>query len=353
MSLTYGFYNSINSDRKYNADQLSAIFDGLIRDGIFMSITDNLIVTASSGMQINVGRGRAWFNHTWTNNDAILPLTVVQSEIILNRIDTVVLEVDKTESVRANSIKIIKGTPSSTPVAPTLVKTEFVNQYPLCDIYVGKGVTELTQANITNRVGTSDCPFVTGILETINIDALIAQWGSEFDNWFNTWTTDSSAKFNTWFDTIKGKLSSDVAGSLQLQIDELKASPIKQQDTEPLDATPGTLWLDTSDTGYQNTELENLKSEIDQHVADNAKHVTSEIGKFKSGSSTFTNRGTSQDFVDSFCSINSLVTIIITSPTNPQGIWTVDGSDGGFTITSDASELTDISFDYYIQKAVG
>lgn len=270
MSLTYGFYNSINSDRKYNAEQLSAIFDGLIKDGIFMSITDNFIVKASSGMQIHIGRGRAWFNHTWTNNDAILPLTVDQSEIILNRIDTVVLEVNKTESARNNSIKIIKGVPSSNPVVPTLIKTEFVNQYPLCDIYVGKGVTEIIQAKITNRIGTTDCPFVTGILETIHIDDLIAQWGSEFDNWFDNWTSTSDTKFNTWFDTIKGKLSADVAGSLQLQIDELKASPIKQQDTEPVDAPTGTLWLDTSDTGYQKTELEVIKSELESHKVETA-----------------------------------------------------------------------------------
>ena len=38
MTVSYGFYNSLNGDRKYNARHMSMIFDGIIRDGVFMSI---------------------------------------------------------------------------------------------------------------------------------------------------------------------------------------------------------------------------------------------------------------------------------------------------------------------------
>ena len=40
MSVTYGFYNSIKGDRKYNALEMSSIFDGIIVDGVYMSIGD-------------------------------------------------------------------------------------------------------------------------------------------------------------------------------------------------------------------------------------------------------------------------------------------------------------------------
>lgn len=122
MAVTYGFYNSSNGDRKYNAIQMSSIFDGLIKDGIFMSIgTSMMVVATGEGMMLNVGIGRAWFDHTWTLNDAPLPLTPDQSEILMNRIDMVVLDVDQREAVRANDIIIVKGTPSSNPVAPSLI----------------------------------------------------------------------------------------------------------------------------------------------------------------------------------------------------------------------------------------
>ena len=113
MSVTYGFYNSINGDRKYNALEMSSIFDGIIVDGVYMSIGDALNVKSSGGMGITVGTGRAWFNHTWTLNDSVMPLTIESSDVLLNRIDAVVLEVNNDSDVRKNTIKIVKGSPAS------------------------------------------------------------------------------------------------------------------------------------------------------------------------------------------------------------------------------------------------
>lgn len=179
MSLTYGFYNSLNHDRKYDSLQLSRIFDGIINDGVYESIGDALMVKASNAMSVSVGLGRAWFNHTWTLNDALYLVTITEAELALNRYDAVVLEVDS--GTRTNSIKVVKGTPAISPVKPTLITSDTVNQHPLAYIYVEAKATEITQANIQNAVGTSECPFVTGIMSTISVDNLIQQWSAEFD----------------------------------------------------------------------------------------------------------------------------------------------------------------------------
>ena len=206
MSVTYGFYNSKNKDRRYDAIQMSSIFDGIIRDGILQHVGTAMMVNASTGMMVNVGIGRAWFNHTWTLNDALLPLTVPQSEVILNRIDAVVLEVDSRESVRANAIKIIKGTPATNPVKPTMISTNDRWQYPLAYIRVNSGVTSIRQADITNAVGTSECPFVTAPLEMMSIDALVVQWKDQWDAFYEKETSDMEAtnafwkeQWTTWF----------------------------------------------------------------------------------------------------------------------------------------------------------
>lgn len=261
MSVSCGFHNSLNGDRKYNTVQISNLFDGIINDGIFMSIGTSMMVVANSGMSVNVGVGRAWFDHTWTHNDAVLAKTLSDSDLLLNRIDAVVLEVNATEAVRFNDIKIVNGTPSSVPVNPTLTNETAIHQYPLAYVYVRAGVTEITQANITNMVGTASCPFVTGVLETINIDSLIAQWETQWSEWLTdtqndtaTWTADQRASFLawvdqqrtdfvawvtvlqndmtafqnasetdfiTWFNNVKGQLSTDVAGNLQNQINAI------------------------------------------------------------------------------------------------------------------------------------
>ena len=256
MSVSSGFFNSLNGDRKYNAAQMSAIFDGLIIDGVFASIGTAFAVKAAGGLTVNVGVGKAWFDHTWTVNDSILPMTAPEAEVLLDRIDAVVLEVNETESVRENTIKFVKGNPSSAPSRPTLTNEGNVHQYPLCYIYRKYGTAVINQADITPMVGTESTPFVTGILQTISLDELLGKWQDELDRftdarsqevddwiaqeesdftaWFNKmkadlqqeqtvldqWIASEQADFLAWYNQMKDQLSGDVAGNLQLEIDK-------------------------------------------------------------------------------------------------------------------------------------
>lgn len=256
MSVSSGFFNSLNGDRKYNAAQMSAIFDGLIIDGVFASIGTAFAVKAAGGLTVNVGIGKAWFDHTWTVNDSILPMTAPEAEVLLDRIDAVVLEVNGMESVRENTIKFVKGNPSSAPSRPTLTNEGNVHQYPLCYIYRKYGTAVINQADITPMVGTESTPFVTGILQTISLDELLGKWQDELDRftdarsqevddwiaqeesdfttWFDKmkadlqqeqtvldqWIASEQADFLSWYDQMKDQLSGDVAGNLQLEIDK-------------------------------------------------------------------------------------------------------------------------------------
>lgn len=206
MAVTYGFYNSVGGDRKYDAVQMSKLFDGILNDGVYPSVGTALTVEASEGMNINVGPGRAWFNRTWTDNDAVLPLTVETAEVALKRIDAVVIEVNTDPMVRANTIKVIKGLPSSTPVKPEMVKSETTNQYALAYITLNAGAASITQSDIEIVVGSDETPFVSGILETISIEGITALLTYEWDQ---------------WFENIKEQLDGDVAGNLQNQINNL------------------------------------------------------------------------------------------------------------------------------------
>jgi hypothetical protein len=238
MSVSSGFFNSLNGDRKYNAAQMSAIFDGLIIDGVFASIGTAFAVKAAGGLTVNIGVGKAWFDHTWTVNDSILPMTAPEAEVLLDRIDAVVLEVNGTESVRENTIKFVKGNPSSAPSRPTLTNEGNVHQYPLCYIYRKYGTAVINQADITPMVGTESTPFVTGILQTISLDELLGKWqdeldrftdarSQEVDDWiaqeesdFTAWIASEQADFLAWYNQMKDQLSGDVAGNLQLEIDK-------------------------------------------------------------------------------------------------------------------------------------
>lgn len=246
MSVTSGFFNSINHDRRYDAIQLSSIFDGIITDGVFATVGDAFLVTPTNGSTVSVGTGRAWFNHVWLYNDAPLLLTLDEPEVLLNRCDAIVIEINHTESVRAGTIKIVKGTPvTGAPPEPTLTNNEYVHQYPIATITRNAGSSEIGLLDVTNYVGSDIAPFVTGILKTVSIEALFAKWQAEWDKWYEYHTSNNSQdwsewfedttkafdhqvmdyknEFETWFESVKGVLEEDAATSLAAKIVELQS----------------------------------------------------------------------------------------------------------------------------------
>lgn len=228
MAFTCGFFNSQNGDRKYNAEQMASIFDGLIKDGVYDTVGEIFAVTPGTGMQVLVGSGRAWFDHTWNNNDASYPLAITAADVSLPRYDAVVLETNHSDTVRTNRLRVVTGTPASNPVKPTMTSSANVKQHPLAYIKVTAGATAITQSMIQVVVGTSECPFVTGIIETAQIDALFQQWNGEFDE---------------WFENLKAQLSDNVVANLQAQIDKkvAKADVATKADIEA--GTSTTKWV--------------------------------------------------------------------------------------------------------------
>lgn len=228
MSLTSGFFDSLNGDRKYNTLQLSSIFDGIISDGVYATYGNHFLVSPVSGMQIKVGSGRAWLDHTWTLNTTDYPLTVEDAEVVLKRIDTVIIEVDRRDSGRINRLRILKGTPASSPSAPTLTNTDTLKQYPLANILVKPNVTEITTADITNRIGTSALPWVTGIIDHVTADELVTQWRSEFDTLLDTLQTMiSQIGQQTIMDNSVGASAIIKTGSNAVTAATVKAIPDK------------------------------------------------------------------------------------------------------------------------------
>ena len=179
MSLTYGFYNSLNHDRKYDARQISMLFDGLITDGVYRSIGSAFAVSVNSGMILNVAEGRAWFDHTWTLNDTIMTVTLPEAHSVYTKIVAVIIRVDKAN--RVNSIVCKEGTAGSEPKKPTMDKTANLSEYPLAYVTIDPGVTEISPGKIEQVIGSSECPFVTGVIQGVSIDTLIHNWKDEFD----------------------------------------------------------------------------------------------------------------------------------------------------------------------------
>jgi len=161
MTVTSGFFDSLSSDRLYSAAQMGSIFNGIITNGIYSEYLNAFGPVANDTMFVTIGSGRAWFDETWTYNDADVDIEIATAEPALDRIDTIVLEVNRSVSIRANTLKVIEGTPAGSPVPPTLVDTAEIVQYPLVDVYVAAAVTEIYTGDLTDRRGSVDTPWVS------------------------------------------------------------------------------------------------------------------------------------------------------------------------------------------------
>jgi hypothetical protein len=163
VTLQFGFYNSSNGDRIYDAEDISELFDSIIGDGIVRGFGSEFKVTALGGTSLSIGTGRSWFRSTWTWNDNDMPYTAEAADAANTRIDAIILEVDKSAASRTNSIRTIKGVAASSAVRPTLEQTDTKGQYPIAWITRRAGVATVLQSDISPAVGI-DTPYASAKL---------------------------------------------------------------------------------------------------------------------------------------------------------------------------------------------
>lgn len=187
MAIQSYFFNAVLNegvyDRTYNADDLTSYLDLLVGNGVFPNPSTMLQVRASSGMNVIVGAGAGWINGYKIINTADLTLTLDASDVVLNRIDAVVFYADFNQ--RQMGIGIKKGTSATSPVAPTLQRDDSKYEMCLAQIAVGKQVSAITSAMITDTRGNSNlCGYVQGLIQQADTTTLFESWQSGFEDWF-------------------------------------------------------------------------------------------------------------------------------------------------------------------------
>ena len=229
--LTYGFFNSLNGDRTYNADQISSMFEGLLSDGVFNNVGSALEVKAGNGLSVTVGTGRAWLEDRWVRNDAIVGVQLSSASVTLSRYTAIVLRKNITD--RTVSLETIDGEAAETPEKPDIVREGDIYDICLAYVLVGPNATSISQSNITDtRADNTVCGWVTGIIEQVDTSTLFAQWETayneaisdmadfeagledEMEEWqsgFQTdmegWEQQMKASFDAWLDTLTQELN--------------------------------------------------------------------------------------------------------------------------------------------------
>ncbi|MCR0333846.1 hypothetical protein MKA37_22175 [[Clostridium] innocuum] len=202
MSIKYGFFNSVNGDRLYDANDFNYGLRKLISNGVFATPSDNLQVIAGSGMSVVIKKGEARLDWKWFISDADEIISITASDVSLNRIDRVVIRLDFT--ARTIDFMIKKGASATNPVAPAIERTSAVFEIGLALVSVPKQTTAITQSLITDtRLDAGVCGVVTGLVDQVDTTTLFTQYQTAFyeDR------TSNNAAFSIWFAGIKEQMS--------------------------------------------------------------------------------------------------------------------------------------------------
>lgn len=176
--IEYGFFDSVNGDRKYNADSFNEFFNGILSDtGVYKKSGGGLKVVPSEDLAINISTGKARINQHYVNIKSTETLTLPTADVANGRYDAVILRYDETE--RKITLGTLTGTPSSNPSYPTISRNENTFDICLAYVYVAAGATSISESSIIDkRDDIGVCGYVSLQIDAIN--AGIRQYRNTF-----------------------------------------------------------------------------------------------------------------------------------------------------------------------------
>ena len=226
----FSFFNDINDDRIYYAEDFARHLKKYFSNGIF---NNELQVISNNDMTVTIQSGDANIEgYRYTNTDNLVKnIDVADGQ--LSRIDNVVIRLDLTN--RLISAQIVIGSFDENPIAPPLERSTTIYDIKLAEIKINAGATAIGQEDIKDtRFDTNLCGNVISTVQTPDTTDLFIQY---------------DVAFNDWFESVKDTLSEDAAGNLLTKINEL---------TNKLNENTDNEWevIEIDDADLENWEME-------------------------------------------------------------------------------------------------
>lgn len=204
MAQKYGFFNSVNNDRVYDASDVAGFLKKFFTNGVF---NNSLGVSANDNMTVSVAVGNANINGYSYENTETLVFDINESDSELGRIDSVICRLDLTN--RQITTMILEGSYSSDPSQPSITRTGTIYDLRLANISVPAGTTRITTEMITDTRFGVDCGNVTQAVLELDTSEIFAQYTKYFNDWFNE---------------LQDELNSNQAGHLQNELNNIRTA---------------------------------------------------------------------------------------------------------------------------------
>lgn len=188
-------------DRDYDSQSFREYFGQFISNGVFGSPTNQLKIIPGTGLSVIVSPGWAMINGAYYHNDSEKIIQIPANAQSGTRIDSIKLRYSE-----ADRTILALGFTNDTSV----IRGGSIYELKLAEVSVLPGAVSILAANIYDtRLDESVCGLVTGVLSVETTADLFAQY---------------QAQFESWFDTVKGQVTGDLAIRLQLEFEELNGN---------------------------------------------------------------------------------------------------------------------------------
>lgn len=211
--MKYGFFNSVNGDRVYDADDMSRPYHRIVNDGIFgvanssevAGVTDfrvgKLVVGDDTDYRISVNTGEGIIDGKWFALEEAVIITVEPNSALANRVDGIFIRCDKSTTGREITIEYREG--SVEPQSGGDV-TEFrlatVSVRPMTST-TGSLFTFTDYRGYSATGSVKGTPIVTGVLQQLDFSEFVENYKTTFNevlNSFNEWFTSTKSSYTTW-----------------------------------------------------------------------------------------------------------------------------------------------------------
>lgn len=210
--ITSGFYDSVDGDRKYFADQMNMPYKRIVSEGIFgtdntsQKGTDfNPVITNSTDRTFTISSGMGILNGRWFEMVTTQLFTADVNNTLSDRKDSIIIAVDTATSGREATIEYRLGS-GGTP--PALVNNAGHQELRICNVIVkslstGGGIT------IEDTRATSECPIIVGLLKELSADDFLTQFKNTFNEFQETFETfeetfeSFESSYTSWYSDVQ------------------------------------------------------------------------------------------------------------------------------------------------------
>lgn len=207
MAERFRFFDSIDGEdeRYYTADEFAEYFRQFIRNGIFNGGENLQVGTEGKDMKVFIKPGYAWIEgYLYKIDTESLALEHGTADPEFNRIDRVVIRLDKSLEKRYVRAFILKGIPAEEPVPAKLTRNDNIYEISLAQVEVIAGKSFIESYQITDeRVNNEVCGLVTHLFEQVDTTEIFNEW----INYLKHKKEDSTSSYNEFVNGLELKLN--------------------------------------------------------------------------------------------------------------------------------------------------